>query len=929
MLNLDLFHNHDLPYVELPTNARNAALNSVSRRGFTPLEHFNLFSLRENHPLKTNILSFAHPVHRTPEYTGLTVFNAVDGYNDREIVAYLARSAAPCHLIHRNNEFSFWVSPIQGNAPDPRLIETHIPYDQLDNALSRYDIDLMPQRIIDVKQGRDTFTTEAFRDIQPLQWSLWAAEVTGVQLVNHFAATVSLLRELLRKTNQLQEQEINRLTTTISIQLLGAIILADTGVLGEDLRLQRPTLDKLIRKASKSFGRYFKRDLFLEYSSAVEEAYDLLKRICYATFVPDMLKELYGAAFSRKERKESGSYDTPLYLTRRIWENIPVEFLSTQQRVVADMTCGWGSFLVAGYERLSSLKDMEGIALREHLYGNDSTDFTAQLAGLGLLLSTSEDKWNIDSYDALQWPWLQTNQPGIIVGNPPFGGDRKRNSDDALSPSERRRFEKANLFIEQAIKRLAPRGYLAMIMPSSFIASEASPTYRKLLLDYCDVLDIWDIPSGVFDATVQTVVLFAQKRDDSTESENKHHPVRVRTIQPYTFDITRNAHIYTASELVADQTKWNEQSRKSKGSHNTYIMDYKLVLPEYIWQTIRASCIDLCELAEVFRGVTVGRKPEKKRWRNYPNPKPILLLNDIRHAMPSNRQWSLDYTQATRFIYPNEFKEPCKNNNPAKDKEHLLDGVKVLVPYDVNPTWGKRIRVAIEREGYYVSDHFYVVVPKSIAETRHITHEVIAAILNWDVSNAWVIEYLKSPSIPKRVIDTIPFPKDLSEIDCKYLTQAVLLLESTAYNYQSEPMEAIQTIDSILKKAYHLDDATFARLRQVKEWDSKRQITLDPLPYTDEADCFISGIVDSVNVEERTITLWMGGFDILQTVRIVPSMPGWMLRPNVAFRTTIPRRYFKLGAIDADTLAWGTFRPQPYTYMSEEELLERFASLPQ
>ena len=139
------------------------------------------------------------------------------------------------------------------------------------------------------------------------------------------------------------------------------------------------------------------------------------------------------------------------------------------------MTSGWGSFLVAGHERLSNLKDMNSIVLRDQLHGNDSASFTAQLAGLGLLLSTSEDSWDISSGDALQWEWLNTHQPFIIVGNPPFSGSREKASQTRPSSAEKVREEKANRFLEHAINRLAPHGYLAMLMPSSFIAAEASP----------------------------------------------------------------------------------------------------------------------------------------------------------------------------------------------------------------------------------------------------------------------------------------------------------------------------------------------------------------------------------------------------------------------------------------------------------------------
>ncbi|HYT41770.1 MAG TPA: N-6 DNA methylase, partial [Methylomirabilota bacterium] len=582
---------------------------------------------------------------------------------------------------------------------------------------------------------------------------------------------------------------------------------------------------------------------------------------------------------------------TPLYLTRRIWKNIPVEYLPPQSRVVADMTCGWGSFLVAGYERLSSLKDMESIILRNQLYGNDSADFTAQLAGLGLLLSTSEDSWNIHSNDALQWSWLSEHQPSFIVGNPPFEGDRKKPSSNTSSQEEKVRYEKANTYLEYSIQRLAPGGYLAMLMPSSFTVAEASPDYRKQLLEYCDVLELWDVPSGVFEAEVQTVIVFAQKRSNS--AERSHYPVRVRTIQRYTLEHTENLQTFTASGLVIDQSAWNEQARKSRGSVNTYLMDYKIILPDYAWQTIRTSCNDrnLSDFTEIFRGAIVGQKPENKRWTDFENPKIVPWFTGVKNVMPY--PYFVDYKNATTIRYPNDLEEPRKSKKPEKDKEPFLAGMKVLVPYDVNPSWGNRIRAAIERNGYYVSDHFYVIVPTPLAQERHITHEVVAAVLNWDVSNAWIVEHLKNPGIPKRIIDRIPFPEDLSEEDCKNITQAVLQLEFAAYANLAEPIKAIQTIDAILKKAYHLDDATLTRLRQVKEWDSKPQITLDPPSVSDEANSFISGVVDSVNAAQGTITFWLKGFNELQTVLIIPSMPGWMLRPGIAFRTEIPHKYIK------------------------------------
>jgi type I restriction-modification system DNA methylase subunit len=922
MLGSDAFHISDPPpYGALPENARQAAIDSISKQGFTSLlEEYSLFSLGENQPVKTNILAFAHPVHRTPEYTGMTVFNAVNGHSDRELVRLLATSAAPFHLIHRDGEFSFWTCPMVDEKPEPVVEEKHISYDQLENVFRKYETDLRPQRIIDVKQGYDTFTH--FRNVEPLQLSFWAAEVNGKRLVKHFGSTVESLRASINQRTDISQAEKEILVTTLSIQMLGATVLADTGVLDidlfgekEEIRRNRPSLDKLMLRAARKFERYFRSELFIKYISEAQEAYQILREVCFAGFVPDMLRELYKAAYSEQERKESGSYDTPLYLTRQIWKNIPVEYLPPQKRVVVDMTCGWGSFLVAGHERLSNLKDMEGIALRNQLYGNDNSNFTAQLAGLGLLLSTSEDSWNIHNSNALEWQWINTHRPTIIVGNPPFEADRRK----ANSSEGKKRNEKANQFLKHALDRLAPGGYLSMIMPRSFVAAESSYDLRKQFLEQCDVLELWELPNKVFDATTRTIVLFAQKQEDIKRAF--HNPVRVRTIQSHTyehFNYTKEL-TFTASELVKDQSSWNEQKRKSKKSKNTHIMDYKTVLSEDDWAKITSLCTNLQNYAISFRGVTRGTPSAPKYQKNTINTEKVNCLFKAKETL--KQPFLIDYEKSVVITYPDDLQWPRTQH------KEIFEGTKVIVIYTQDPSWGRRAKVAIERKGYYISDDFWVVAPNSIGQREHITSEVLAAVISWDVSNAWIIEHMSSPSIRGRAMQTVPFPQYLSEEDCILLTQAVQQIEIAAHTNQSDSTEANQLIDTILKRAYHLEEPIFARLRQIKEWDNQPEITLDHQPHSDDANCFINGIVDSINPNNGTITLWIKDFDELQTVQIVPSMPGWMLRPDMAFRTEIPHRYVKRGIIDPATNSWGTFRPQPYTYMSEEELLEGFADL--
>jgi len=896
----------------LPDNARNAIYDCLKLQGFSSnmIKEDYAFSGLHNQLIKVNALVFAHEIHRSPDYTGITVINPENSITEADLTQILAQTAAPFHFIFRENkqDFSFWFSNIKDRGTskiESRQIETDISYTNLSKVLNTYAVDIKPQKIIDVKQGREEFNHLQFREIGPFQLSLWAIEVTSKLLVEHFGRVVNWLYTFRDKQSGLPIPEKD--VTDIAIQLLGATILAHTGNLGDDIRSDDPSVDLLINKAFDKFPNYFNVDLFEKWNEAIFSAYKILKELRYSGFAPDMLKGLYTEAYpDRKTRKDLGRYDTPLFLTRRIWDTIPVEFLPPKNRIIADITCGWGSFLIAGYERLSRISDIRNGSLREYIHGNDTDPFTARLAALGLLISTLDDSWHVDNKDAMNWKWLE-KRPNIIVGNPPFGGDRK------IISGKEKRHQKADKFLDRAIDYLAPDGYLAMLMPQSFVAAEASPQLRKKLLNKCDLIELWELPFEMFpDVKANTIVIFAKKKYGLSRSK---FPVRVRTLQQNTLNKFKESEVFTKSNIVTNQIYWDESSRRSRGSKNTHIMDYYLILPESSWKKIKSDCIELNKLAEIFPGATVGKKPAKKRWKDFPNPKKVKWLTGAKNVIKDS--FSIDYNESKTITYPNELKEPIIN------KEQFLSGNKILLTANANPSWGKRVKVAIERKGYYVSDSFIIIVPTPTPEMPYITLEVVAAVLDWKVSNAWIVEHLKHPKIPSRIIKNIPFPF-LSENDSKILTSAIHEIEESINNNMEYPILAANRIDSVLKAAYQLDDETFNRLNLISKWDTDPRITLDQIPDVNPT-WKTSGIVDSIYVENGTITFWLTDYDELQTVPISPQMPGWLLRTDIAFRTTIPRDCLKQQNLK--DVSWGNFYPQEYTYLNEKELIDELTNV--
>lgn len=891
-----------IPHHPLPPAATRVLHESLQKRGFDPQAMMQDFPIsnRSGQWVTTNTLVFTHSVYRTPDYTGLTLFNPStgSGHDNRALVRMLAESAAPFHLIHQHERFSFWFSTVRDRTSqqvDPIPIKSNIRYDELDAVLSHYVPDLSPERILDVKQGRAVFSNQLFHATGPFQLSLWAAEVNRGRLVAQFSRAVSLL-------NAFSSPRMDRqVSTMLAIQLLAATILAQTGGLSRSNKIEALGFETVIHKAHAKFPHYFDFGVFEKWGEAARQAYNCLTQISYAAFVPDMLTELVAQALTSEERKKLGSFDTPLNLTRRIWQNIPLEFLPPEKRIVADMTCGWGSFLIAGYERMSRLTDMPNHPMRDHLHGNDIMPFTASLARLALLISTSQDSWHIDNQPAQEWSWLDHHQPTIIIGNPPFGGDRKS------VKGKKRRYQEADQYLKRAIERLAPHGYLAILMPQSFLSAEASPNLRQQLLETCDVTELWEIPLGTFSkATANTVVIFAQKKAQPSIDK---YPVKIRTVQAKNLKLFEEEGIFTASSL-ANSASWGVDSRKSKGSKNTHLIDYKLILPDYTWQTIQERSVPLRDKASVFLGAIKGQNPSRKPHLDDSTGKMVPWLTGARNVIKGS--FNISYQKVEQIKYPNDLEKP------RLSKERMLAGTKVLISSLANPSWGKRVKAVIERKGVYVSDSFYIIVPH---ENTHLTPEAIAAVVDWKVSNAWIVEHLKHPKLLTRVVRSIPFPH-LDEHDCQRLTQAVRCLEQTSAsnspNSACQRTRVFNTIDQILKSAYHLDDATFERLRLIAEWDKKPQLTLDTQP-DPQAKWLTGGFVESVDAESGTITLWLNSFHEAQTVPITAIMPGWLLRPDVMFDTRIPRMCVRQRSLA--NVSWGGIYPGVYTYLSEVELL--------
>ena len=97
-----------------------------------------------------------------------------------------------------------------------------------------------------------------------------------------------------------------------------------------------------------------------------------------------------------------------------------------------------------------------------------------------------------------------------ILANPPFGGRERREVQQNFTIKTS---ETAYLFLEHFIKYLRAGGEAGIVIKNTFLSNtdNASISLRRKLLEECNLHTVLDLPAGVFQAGVKTVVLFFRK----------------------------------------------------------------------------------------------------------------------------------------------------------------------------------------------------------------------------------------------------------------------------------------------------------------------------------------------------------------------------------------------------------------------------------
>lgn len=267
----------------------------------------------------------------------------------------------------------------------------------------------------------------------------------------------------------------------------------------------------------------------------------------------------------KSKRKAQGIYYTPKYIVDFLLDESLEKLINQngngKQLKVLDPACGSGSFLIAAYDRILDSHNRDSAAslydsfeiLQESLFGVDIDEQAVEVAQLNLLLKALVQKTLLPTLqknlkhgnslifgEALELhdifgEAIYENKPfdyvgelpnvfsnggfDLVIGNPPYvfarGGSFESNVKDFFKTHYEVAQYQLNtyaLFIERAFQLLKAEGFLAFIVPNTWLTIQSYSSLRRFLLKNTSTLKIINIHDKVFSAAnVDTCLLIARK----------------------------------------------------------------------------------------------------------------------------------------------------------------------------------------------------------------------------------------------------------------------------------------------------------------------------------------------------------------------------------------------------------------------------------
>ncbi len=870
--------------------------------GHTTLERADLVAFADHarHDLQTSCIA-------------VNKLSATDADGVSRKLNRLSFLAVPLAVMANEDAVEVW--PVKPTGRVQRI--ERLPYGRVMEFFTSHERDLGPESVVAAKNKGIQLS---FFDIDP-QLLEFAYEATQKILVQQFEIAVHQGRHALRQSPR-NDQEFTAPLTSLALQVLAAAILEDKRIFGDDKR--STSARELLSRAEQEYGAYFcSQDINRVGEQAADLLHHFLRRnVTFRSFTNEMLGYFYENTFvSEKLRGELGIYYTPRSIARRMLARLPVEDIPPHKRTVLDGTCGSGSLLLAAYERLANLLPSEQTVEQRHRYfvkhihGVDKDPFAAQVSRLSLFLFDfpSGDAWDVQAADFLKVKQKQAAyKPMVIVGNPPFKEHRS---------SEGKRLQTATLLLERYLDWLPQEGLLGIVLPETFLENASCRNTRHRLLSECELLDIWQLPEGIFPlSNAATAIILARKSLPKVRS--KAHAVRVERVAGGArsrSEFLSNGKP-TFSFIWPVQEEWlnSPEARISPSP-----------LDNILWSKLTFN-MRLGDIANVRNGIIPGNKDRAELAGEQLSDEWKPWLEGTTPLRPYSVQWP------GRFV-----RYPGRLMWPRSDLETVFatPRAKVLVNANRAPGNPWRLFAAIDDLGLYPAQGLHCIIPKKPG----VTLEELVAFLNCPIASAWVDSRNRRRWISEPTLRAMPFPDftkdhramliDLVERRMEW-EKAITGVHMHDVGLAAEVAKLTVEIDHLIFDAFGLPHETRQDLYNFfsgyrRPGTAQTHVAPEaPLSLERAEDgrwWTVTGQVLGIEPKADRVKLWISGYgaDEPITVSIPEAMPGWALRSDVAFQANIPWRSRSFEAQDVAEMI--NFRPLEFSYLSTDGLFEILA----
>lgn len=241
--------------------------------------------------------------------------------------------------------------------------------------------------------------------------------------------------------------------------------------------------------------------------------------------------------------RESGAYYTPEYIARFFAKYINRKYTGKEfnNLKILEPAVGSGIFLrtlleTQIEERINNGEDVQIDKLFSNVYGvdNDPNACLATQLSLTLLhyvfnkqLSQPNVSEN-DSIEVMQQMITENNLVDIIISNPPYINQNKKDKDftephkEILAGLTNGKIDIYQVFLKLSVDLLSPNGYGLFVLPHNFLIAESSKKLRNYILDNCTIEVVADLSAiNVFEnVSTYTMLLIIRKNGSLTNKKS-------------------------------------------------------------------------------------------------------------------------------------------------------------------------------------------------------------------------------------------------------------------------------------------------------------------------------------------------------------------------------------------------------------------------